>query len=154
MCYGHQDNPCRGQASGDGIWGENITNAFLHLREEKQKQTNFVNSDYHLGSQNLLHEKMNSFVIMRFFFFLSQILGFSQPLLALKKINQQPRKSSTNSPLARGPTIKGCFVRLLDPHTRQAGRSPSRQGQGHHLSRQSHLGSEATQEVRSGQGQG
>lgn len=50
MCYGHQDNPCRGQASGDGIWGENITNAFLHLREGKQKQTNFVNSDYHLGS--------------------------------------------------------------------------------------------------------
>lgn len=142
MCYGHQDSPCRGQASGDGIWGKKITNTFLHLRDEKQKQTNFVNSDYHLGSYNLLHKKkkMNSFVIMRgfFFFFFKSESGIFPATLG-------SRKSPTNRPLARRPRMKGgscCFVRLLDPHTRPAGRSPSLQGQGHCLSRQSHLGSE------------
>ena len=41
---------------------------FLHLRDkEKQKQTNFINPDYHLGNYNLLYKKKDSLDIIRVF---------------------------------------------------------------------------------------
>lgn len=102
-----------------GVWGkEKSPMLFLYLRdEEKQKQTNFINPDYHPGSYNLLHKKK---VFWTPWEFLSDS-GIFPTLLPLKKINQ-PKKSSRNHPFAWGPSLKESFVRFLVPPTSWAER--------------------------------
>lgn len=52
----------------------------------------------------------------------NQTLGFSQPLLAPKKINQ-PRKGPTSHPFACGPWREECFIQFLAPSPWWAGRA-------------------------------
>lgn len=42
---------------GTAFWGKKPSILFLHLRDEKQKQTKSVAPDYHLGSYNLLYKQ-------------------------------------------------------------------------------------------------
>lgn len=117
--------PVVGRPLGKAFHREEVTSALSTPERSRKTETDFLNPDYHLGSYSLPYKKKGSLASWSFY----QTQGFSQTLLAPKKINQ-PRKGSTNHPFAWEPSIKEHFIRFPIPPTQWAGRRPGSEPEG------------------------